>query len=174
MKQILSMILVAAALPMLAVAADKPNFSGTWKLNREKSVFPDMGGGQGGGRMAGEMTRVIVHQDPNLEIKTTMQGRDGNPMTMEVKLTTDGKEVVNKTQGRGGMGGGTATSKGSWEGGNFVVKTVRQISTPNGDITINSTETYTLAEDGKSMKVVAKNETPMGEIEITYAFDKVS
>lgn len=177
MRRLTFLLTLAAALPLILVAQDKPNFSGTWALNREKSVFPEMpgGGGPGGGRGmgAGMGSRVIVHEEPSIQTKLNMKGRDGQDITVETKFTTDGKTTANKSQGRGPMAG-TAKIKSKWDGARLVVSTEREVSTPNGDFTIPTTDEWTLSADGKEMTVLSKSQTPMGEIEIKYVFDKQS
>jgi hypothetical protein len=179
MRRLTFLLTLAAAMPLILLAQDKPNFSGTWALNREKSVFPEMpgggAGGPGGGRGMGANMgpRVIVHEEPSIQTKLNMKGRDGQDITVETKFTTDGKATTNKGQGRGPMGG-TSKIKSKWEGARLVVNTEREVSTPNGDFTIQNTDEWTLSADGKEMTVLSKTQTPMGEIEIKYVFDKES
>ena len=41
MKTLMSTLFVIAAAAGMALAADKPDFSGDWKMDPAKSVFPD-------------------------------------------------------------------------------------------------------------------------------------
>src|SRR5579884_2967851 len=64
----------------------KPNFTGDWKLNADKSNFGPI-------PPPTAMTLNIDHSDPNLKILTKQSGAQGD-MEYEAKYTTDGKESV--------------------------------------------------------------------------------
>jgi hypothetical protein len=137
----LAVIAVAAAvvLPFAARAQTRPDFSGTWTLNTEKSDPPPQGrGGRGGA--AGPQT---VKQDP-AALTVQSEGR-GGPVTMTYKL--DGSESVNQVQGRGGMS--EAKSKAHWDGSKLVIETTREV----GGNTVTTTETRSLSADGKEMTI---------------------
>lgn len=174
----LSAISLAQTKPADANAAQAKsagaNFAGTWTLDKSKSQLPQMmadrlqggtwtitqddkqlmreqkldmaegGGGQGGGRGGGMM--------------------GGGPLTVKF----DGSETVSEGQG------GKSTSKVKWNDGGKIleVKTVRNFSGPNGDITTTTTEHWQLSEDGKTLKVHRVSETPRGTQESTWVFTK--
>ena len=75
----------------------KPNFSGDWTLDREKSEMgePRPGGGGGGGRGRGMgMGSFSITQDGDslvLKRKVEFQGEE---RTFESRYTADGKEMV--------------------------------------------------------------------------------
>ncbi|HEX2919907.1 MAG TPA: hypothetical protein VHO50_01955 [Bacteroidales bacterium] len=102
-----TLIAIMIMVPVICQAQAKPNFTGTWTFNAEKSKLPEApagGGGFGGGggmRMGGG--DMVITQDANLlTVETTRPGRDGgDPVKSTVKYTLDGKESVNA----GGMGG---------------------------------------------------------------------
>jgi hypothetical protein len=139
--QRLAVIAVAAAvvLPFAARAQSKPDFSGTWTMNAEKSDPPPQGrgGGRGGG---GPVT--IKQSGDTLTVES--EGR-GGPVTMTYKL--DGSESVNQVQGRGGVT--EAKSKAHWDGSKLVIETTRDI----GGNSVTTTETRSLSADGKEMTV---------------------
>ena len=114
---------LALALPAVARAQSKPDFSGSWTLDQSKSDPPPMrggGGGGGGGREGrgrggfggGAQT---IRQSGN-ELSITSEGR-GGPQTMTYKL--DGSESTNKVMGRGGEM--DAKSKARWDGSKLVI-----------------------------------------------------
>ncbi|MDX2153072.1 MAG: hypothetical protein SFV54_20175 [Bryobacteraceae bacterium] len=71
------------ALTGALAAAEKPNFTGTWKLNADKSDY--------GGRPGGPAVTVKVdHQEPAFTSHVTVH-RDGDPIVQEFKAKTDGK-----------------------------------------------------------------------------------
>ncbi len=67
--------------------ASKPDFTGTWKLNLDKSKLesppPD------------SSRFVIDHKEPSFRLQRTHVFK-GKPDTWSIELTTDGKEVVQK------------------------------------------------------------------------------
>jgi hypothetical protein len=70
----------------LPAGRPKPDFSGAWKLNREKSVFQGMD-------PPSSTTFEIDHREPVFGLsRTHVYG--GQPDTWGVTLTTDGKEVL--------------------------------------------------------------------------------
>jgi len=129
-----------------AVGQAKPNFSGTWKLNAEKS--DPMGGGGGGGGMGGGMAMAapitITQTDATLTVVRTVNDQ---PQTSFYKL--DGTESTN-TSARG-----ESKSKARWEGESLVIETSSSFNGPNGAMTINSKDVRTLSADGKTMTIVS-------------------
>jgi hypothetical protein len=181
-RKLFSLVLMAG-LSVVASAADKPNFSGSWVLNEGKSTFPEMpmgapgGGGPGGGgpggaggrgRMMGGIgaNRTIVHEDPKVITTSKLTGRDGKETEMVSTITTDGKNSTNKSRR------GSTKTKGAWEGAKLKFNHETEISGPNGDFTLTSVEEWSLSNDGKQMTVNMKNSTPMGDIDVVLVFDK--
>jgi len=104
-----------------AFAQAKPDFSGSWTLDAEKTAAanPEMqaGGGGRGGRGGGMGAMTIKHDGSTLTVET--QGRQG-PQSIAYKL--DGTEV----QVPGGRGG-AASAKAMWEGMTIVISTTRDM-----------------------------------------------
>ena len=121
----------------------RPDFSGTWKLDKEKS---DVGAEERNGRFRGGMfdSLVIEHKDPELIIKRKMNLPSGEERTTQSKYTTDGKDNTNE-----GFRGMTSKSKTHWEGDKLVTESTRE--TPRG--TIETKEVRSLSADGKTMTV---------------------
>ena len=65
--------------------AIKPNFSGTWKLDSQKSSLQIP--------QPKSMIFVIDHREPNWAVKRTLINEAGENI-WEIELTTDGKQVV--------------------------------------------------------------------------------
>ena len=139
----------------LTAAFAKPNFSGNWKRNASKSDFGPAPG-------PSSMTREIKHDEPNLELKTTQVGQQGESTT-EAKYTTDGKETINKTP-RGDLKGAM-----KWDGD--VLAWDYKVENPQaGQITIS--DRWTLSEDGKTTTVKTKITGGFGEFERTLVLEK--
>jgi hypothetical protein len=140
---------------MVAAAADKPNFSGEWKLNIDKSNFGPI-------PPPNSQVMTIDHQDPQMTTTTDSDGMDGKT-NFTVKYKTDGTEAVNEIRGT------QAKTTGKWEGEALVV--VTKLEVQGMEITLNNT--MKLAPEGKAISAVTKIITPQGEFEQSLVFDKV-
>ena len=115
-----------------AVAADKPNLSGTWKMNPAKS---DAGSGEIKSRVD-----KIEHQEPQLKITTTQDDENGeNTVTRD--YVTDGRQMTQTVLG------GERKSSAHWDGNVLVVET----KVTDGDYTIR--DRWMLADDHKSIRI---------------------
>jgi hypothetical protein len=150
--------ILATALTLLvllaAVAQAKPNFSGEWKLNPDKSDFGPM-------PPPDSMTLKIAHDEPSLQVNTTQTGAQGE-LSYEAKYTTDGKESTNT------IGPMEAKSTANWEGENLLINT--KLAGNGMDVTLKSK--WTLSEDGKHLTNAVHVVSPQGELDLSYVFDK--
>lgn len=153
----------ATALALYAGAAsaqDRPDFSGTWTLDQEKTTAANpagQGGGQGGGRggrgggmgMMGGTGPITLKLDGTTFVRES-QGPQGNAMTVTYRLDGSAQNVA--------MGQGQATAKATWDGGTIVVETTRQ--TQMGAFTTKTV----YAMEGEYLVVSNTTQTPNGEI----------
>lgn len=140
MKRALFTGILAVMFAAGVMAQAKPDFSGTWTVDMEKSVMPQgrgggQGGGRGGGMGAGPIT--ITVEGTKMSVSRTM-GQSGNTQTTVYML--DGTEAKNSMGGRGGAEPVQVTYKSAWSG----AKLVTTITNPMG----TSTETRWLEADG--------------------------
>ena len=149
-----------AAAPALAQA--KPDFSGSWKLNVEKS--DPMGGGGGGGGGGGMMRDAVTTITQTATELTLVTKFGENSRTATYKL--DGTESVNS-----GMRGETKT-KAKFDGATLILEHTRNMSGPNGDMQVTSKEVRSLSDDGKTMTVVTTTQGPNGEMTRKMVYDK--
>ena len=153
-----------AAIGLLAgpLLAQKPDFSGTWKLNPEQSdpmPAPPPGGGGGGQRPGGmggmrPSELFITHSDSKMVIEQKMGDR-----TMLLTYYLDGRESKNP-----GMRGNEMTTKSAWAENTFT--------TPMGEMTIKSHDVRSMSEDGKTMTIVSTVTSPRGEMTRKTVYDK--
>jgi hypothetical protein len=154
MKKLLSTLFVIVAAAGMAVAADKPDFSGTWKMDADKSVFGPM-------PPPTSMTRKIDHKDPTLTIDQASSGPQGD-QNVTMKYSTDGKETTNS------MMGNDVKSKASWEGKTLVITSAANF----GGADVKLVDKWTLADDGKTLTDVMAISAPQGDFELTYVLVK--
>ena len=137
----LFLLALALAMPIAASAQAKPDFSGTWTMNAEKSDPPPQrggGGGGGGGGGRGGGGPITIKQTAT-ELSITSEGRQG-PQTLTYKL--DGS--VSTNPGRGGM---EVKSTAKWDGSTLVVETTQDM----GGTAVTSTVKRRLDNGGKSL-----------------------
>jgi hypothetical protein len=142
---------IALAMPGLASAQAKPDFSGKWIQDMEKSDQPQ--GGGGGRGPAGPQQVTITQTATEITLERTM-GQN----TVKTVYKLDGSESVN-AMGRGG----DVKSKTTWDGSKLVTK----YQQTRGENTVDVTETRSLEADG-TLKLV----TQSGQNTRTVVFKK--
>ena len=139
-----TLILIAIlSLFALSFAAAKPNFSGTWKLDKDRSFSNAAGLDQ---------VMTIVH--------------NGNEVKVDAKVTVQGRETqINETwlignqehefTPPGAQPGAKGKRKASWlpNDKGVVVEDETVVKTQNGEVTQRTTRKYTLSPDGASLIV---------------------
>ncbi|HUF47108.1 MAG TPA: hypothetical protein VMM93_04770 [Vicinamibacterales bacterium] len=123
MKRV-SIVLSTAAVVLWAAGAyaqAKPDFSGTWALDAEKtaSANPEGAGGGRGGRGGGGGGGGAMTIKQDATSFTFTAGREG---AQPVVYKLDGSDTQ-VPMGRGGMG----TAKAMWEGSTIVINTTRDM-----------------------------------------------
>jgi hypothetical protein len=148
-----------------AVAQGKVDFSGSWKINTEKSdpMGGGMGGGGGGGGGGGMANAVTTITQTATQL--TVETKFGE-QTRTATYFLDGKESTN--QGRMGE----TKSKAHWDGSALVIESTGSYTGANGAMTVTSKEVRTLGDDGKTMTVVTTRSTPNGEVTTKRVYDE--
>jgi hypothetical protein len=144
----LIMFLMAAA-----GAQTRPDFSGTWKQNMEKSPTKSS--------WLKSYVNKIELQDTSLKVIVTMVGDRGeNTYTRSYAV---GKEE--KSQDREGD---QFTTNVKWEGNALVFETVEK----EHDAILTSKEVWTLSDDGKTLTKTIHRSGPKGESDQKYVLEK--
>jgi hypothetical protein len=158
------------AIAALGFAQAKPDFSGTWTLDLDKS---EMGGPGPGGPGADRPGRGQGYPlDAKFVVKQTAselsidQQVGGNSNLIAYKL--DGSESVNA-----GMRGGQVRSKARWDADKLVVESTQTMNTPDGERTLETKEVRSLAADG-TMVVERTTVTPRGTRTQKLVFKKTT
>ena len=137
-------LLIAAAtmtLSVLAFAATKPNFSGTWQMDRARSYG-----------LPGNMnqTLTIAHKDDQIELETKLIQPD-NERVVKDTIVLDGKEheftPVVPPNAPAAKGKRTAV----WLPGDkgIQVTEVTTAETPKGPVTTQSVRKWTISSEGE-------------------------
>ncbi len=146
---------VAALFALLQVQAQaKPNFSGSWKLNVNKSDFGPM-------PAPDSRSDTITQADPEIKDSFTQSGQMGE-ITADVKYLTDGTETTNTLRGN------EIKSVAKWEGDELVVAS--KTSFNGAGVTFN--DRWTLSADGKTLTIQRHAISPMGEADQKIVLEK--
>jgi hypothetical protein len=155
MKAFLKTVFAVVALAGLALAADKPDFSGEWKMDASKSNLGPM-------PPPDSMVRKVEYKDPTLTITEARVGGPQGDVTTTMKYSTDGKETTNSVMGN------DAKAVATWEGAALVIKT--KLSLQGNDL--NLIQKLTLSDDGKVLTDAWHIAAPQGEFDMTYVLNK--
>jgi hypothetical protein len=166
----------ALTIAVAAVSAQKgANFAGTWELDKAKSKLPEM--------MASNLTSLtwtVTQTDAELKVEPKAEmaqgggggggrGIMGGNQPSSYKL--DGSETTTDLTGRIT---GKVTRKAKWAGDGKILElsAVTNADFNGNAFTSTSTEQWELADEGKTLKVQRKSESPRGAQESTYVFTK--
>ena len=131
-QAIATVVLVGAAILLAAAAAEKPDFSGVWVVNLEKSRLADWA-------KFDRTTITIVQKDPVFRFHR-VSVKAGKTDETSYELTTDGVEKVEKEGGR------ASTSRLTWDGEALVFED--RLVLPNGREALDVVR-YTLRDGGR-------------------------
>ena len=148
-------------IPTASFAGEKTDFTGEWTLNEDKSDL-----GEGGAFAA---FKIAVKQEGNtISIERTRTGRDGEERTNSQTLTLDGKENINENER------GSSNSVLTWsdDGTTLTIKSKREFNRQGETFEMTSTEVWTLAEDGKILKIQSDMSSSRGERSVSLVYEK--
>jgi hypothetical protein len=154
MKTFMMAVLAIAAFAAVAVAADKPDFSGSWKLDADKSNLGPM-------PPPTSLTRKVDHKEPAVTVDTAQSGPQGDISTT-FKYATDGKETTNSFMGS------DLKCTAAWEGKTLVINSKGEF----GGSEVKLVSKWTLSDDGKTLTDASHITMAQGEIDITYVLAK--
>ncbi len=155
MKLLSKSVLIIVALASFALAADKPNFSGEWKLNAAKSNFGPL-------PAPATFTRKVTHAEPSITIEDTQTGTAAGDQHDTHTYTTNGKEITFQANGA------DVKSALTWDGNALQINS--KASVQGTDIDIK--DKITLGDDGKTMTDTVHIGSPQGELDMSIVFEK--
>jgi len=155
MKSLSKAVLIIAALASFALADDKPNFSGDWKMNAAKSNFGPI-------PAPATYTRKVAHAEPMITIEDTQTGTAAGDQHDTRTYTTDGTEITYQANGADVKSGAT------WDGAALQINSKATIQ--GTDLVIK--DKITLGDDGKTMTDAVHIAAPQGEIDLVVVFEK--
>lgn len=127
-----------------AMAAEKPNFTGTWVMDKSRSfgIPPDM-----------EQTLVVVHSGDKITVEIKIVTSAGERVINDV-YTLDGKEsefIAQTPRGPGGKG----KRRASWlpDGNRIVINEDSTVETPNGPLALQQMRKWSMSADGGTLTI---------------------
>ncbi len=144
---------VAVAVACVALAADRPDFSGDWTLSLSRSTLATKGIQSG--------TVRTVHREPKFNFSRTFVTSDG-PDESSYELTTDGTEKVERS------GKMTRHSRMYWDGDQLVLDEKLEL----GDRTATNVVHYSLADGGKTLIAKESFRGPKLQYDNVWVFER--
>jgi hypothetical protein len=140
-----------------AFAADKPNFTGTWEMNKAQSDFGQMPPQM----LPDKLTQKITQKgDAEMRVESTTVGARGTANT-DMKYKLDASESTNKTQM------GEVKSVAKWDGNQISIASKREVQ----GMSISLSEKWEVS--GNKMTVSrTMSGGPMGDVVTKTVFDK--
>jgi hypothetical protein len=135
-----------------AVAADKPDFSGDWKMNPEKSSYGPI-------PMPSSFTRKITQKDPSIVI-VEEQVQDGTKQVTTRTVTTDGKPATLE------LNGNQVICSATWEGNSLIANS--QVDA----YSITFRDHMSLSPDGKTLTSEIQVFSGQGDAALTIVFER--
>ena len=152
----------ASGLPPIKIAPAPTNFSGSWVINEDKSVFGRAGAASAPARLE------LSQQGNDLTIKTTRILEYAEDQTTEEKLTLDGVETKSELMNSPGV----TTARWAEDGTTLVRNSTVALTwgAPNSALTIQ--ENWRLLERGKVLSIESTVHSSRGDQKTTMVFDR--
>ena len=131
------MVWATLALPAVNSAQDRPDFSGTWTFNARLSGEAGVGGAGTGPQITWPTTLEIRQTRAQMEVQSSTRQQ----FTQTVAYPLDGSETTVRV-----AGDITIRARATWEGSKLEVTSRRSFTGPQGEVTVDAKEVYSLAD----------------------------
>ena len=162
-RKILLMAAAIMALSVIALAAAKPNFSGTWTMDRARSfgLPPDM-----------NQTMVITQKDDQIELETKLI-QPNNERSVKDNYILDGKEHEFTPQTQPNQPPAKGKRTATWLPGDrgIQVTEVTTAETKDGPVTTQIVRKWTITTQGE-LVIDMYIDGPRGSFEAKRIFTK--
>ncbi len=161
-KLVISCAVAVLCLFQIALALPKPDFSGTWVMdvNRSFSNSPGL-----------EQTLMVVQTGDQIKVESKLKTQQGE-QTINEAYTLDGKEVEFTPPGT--QPGAKGKRKAAWlsDGRRIVIEDFVTSDSPSGPVTRKTTRKWTLSIDGGTLTVDYYFDDQRGSFEAKRVFVK--
>ena len=153
MKRYIAICLLILSCAAIVCAQNRPDFSGTWKENLDKSPSKSAW-------LKSYVNKIDV-QGTNLKVTTTMVSDRG-------ERTYDHSYVIGQENKSKEQDGDQFTTNVKWDGNSLVFEN----SEKEHEATLTSKETWTLSDDGKTLTKTIHRSGPRGDSDQKYVLEK--
>jgi hypothetical protein len=156
-------IIVASVFALGLNTAAAPNFSGTWVMDKSRSIGlpPGM-----------EQTMVVAQTGDRVELETKLVTAQGERVLKDI-YTLDGKETEFTPQGpQGPAGKGKRTARWLPRGNGIVVSEETTVETPKGTVISQLTRKWIMSPDGTTLTIDMYYDGPNGSYETKRIFTR--
>jgi len=145
----------APAMALKAQLPQKPNFTGRWKLNKQKSEFGKLPG------VPDARTDVIAHREPELidVVHTVFKGK---PDSVTYRFRTDAQPTVSKIDRT------DVHSISSWDGDVLALQSKMKMLIFESTLT----DRWSLSSDGKTLMMLRHVKSPIGSGDQKLVFER--
>jgi hypothetical protein len=160
-KKILIALSMLFFLPALTIYSQKSDFSGEWKLNKEKSVLAD-------NQLFLSGITIQLRSDSLLTTRVYENG-NGEQYPFQENISLDGKDckIVIFDMPR------TSTATVSNADKSIMIASTTTINGDNGPVDMNAKETWKVDSEGKMLTLDFTNKMSENETIGKYYYDKV-
>ena len=152
-------------------AQAKPNLSGVWNIDKEKSELPE---GRGGRTPSIPEKSTIEQKGKNIKIETVIvSSRGERTVTIELKIGDEAKKVESSFGRRRGGGGGQAPvtmAKAEWSGKVLVITEKTEGTFGERSFSFTTTSKYSLS--GKVLTIDRVRSSQRGDRESKLVYNK--
>jgi len=147
----------------VVLALPRPDFSGTWVMDQNRSFSNPPGL---------EQTLMVVHANDQIKVETKLKTQQQGEQTINETYTLDGKET--EFAPPGAQPGAKGKRKATWlpDGRGAVIEDVVTSDSPNGPVTRKTTRKWTLSPDGHTLTVDYYFDDQIGSFEAKRVFVK--
>jgi hypothetical protein len=161
-KMVISCAVAVLCLLQIAVGTSKPDFSGTWVMDNNRSFSNPPGL---------EQTLVIIQTGDQIKLDTKLKTQQGE-QTINEAYSLDGKEA--DFTPTGAQPGAKGKRKAKWlpDGRGIFIEDVITADSPNGPVTRQVARKWTLSSDGNTLTVDYYFDDQRGSFEAKRVFVK--
>jgi hypothetical protein len=160
-KSIISFFALMILLPAFSIIAQKPDLSGEWKINKEKSVLPE-------NQLFLSGITIQLKSD-SLFTTRVYENSNGEVYPFDEKISLDGKEckIVIYDMPR------SSKATRSDSDGSISIASTTTFNGSNGEEDLVANEVWKLENDGKLLTLAFTNKMSGNEFTGTFFYDKV-
>jgi len=162
-KLVFGCAVAVLSLLQFAPALGKPDFSGTWVMDVNRSFSNPAGL---------EQTLTVVHTGDQIKVDAKLKTQQQGEQTIVETYTLDGKETEFAPPGAQPGAKGKRTASWLPGGKGAVIEDVVTSDSPNGRVTRKTTRKWTLSPDGHTLTVDYYFDDQRGSFEAKRVFVK--